>query len=458
MQVTTVFKLAAALTLSLAAAACDDEGGPCAGVDCGRGSCFTDGVEPFCSCFVGDVPVGLECVASSQGCDGVSCDGHGGCVEDGDGHPIGCRCDDGFHRSVDGFHCLPGEGADGDADADADAEMDADEPECSESAPCSSPERPFCDEGRCMGCLDDEHCLDFSDRRVCRSGDGVCVSCDEENVAHCPDTAPFCADNQCVACLEDQPDHCDTPTAPRCLDGRCQACEVHDDCSRFEGAPWCDHDLRSCVSCIDDSDVAESFCSAPERARCVDGECQPCEERGDCSQFDETETCGARSCVCHNDACVECAATADCPLRDLGLDCNLTTNTCVDACFRCGEDDDCMEELGPGFACVLELSGSLRCLQLVSGDDPGPGPPWKARELRAATSETRLVNVWAPPFEGTSCAAVEMLGDECETRANCGISGVDSDAQCNGEYCTYPCDDDANCYDGATCLGFQCEL
>ncbi len=113
--------------LLLLSAACDEEPtDACTDVDCGDGRCFVSGGEALCACFRSYIPVGLDCRPATDGCLGVTCEGHGHCVEDADSAALECDCDVGFTTTSDGFHCVPGDGPDGDADGDGDGDADAD--------------------------------------------------------------------------------------------------------------------------------------------------------------------------------------------------------------------------------------------------------------------------------------------------------------------------------------------
>lgn len=89
--------------------------------------------------------------------------------------------------------------------------------------------------------------------RFCDVTIGRCVECFNDN--DCPDDETYCSNR-----------------LGRCVPG----CQSDRDCS--EEKPECHR--RQCVECDRDSDCLRLF--GPDRARCEDFECRPCEHNGDC--------------------------------------------------------------------------------------------------------------------------------------------------------------------------------
>jgi hypothetical protein len=75
---------------------------PCEGITCsGHGQCVEDNGTPECRCDSGYHAVGLECVPNADPCQGVNCSGHGTCLNDGG--TARCDCDEGYE--ADGLEC-----------------------------------------------------------------------------------------------------------------------------------------------------------------------------------------------------------------------------------------------------------------------------------------------------------------------------------------------------------------
>ncbi len=163
----------------------------------------------------------------------------------------------------------------------------------------------------------------------------------------CPDAMPCdTAAGRCVECLEDE--HCED--GELCIDLSCGPCTVHEQCTA-EGAPWCEDGGGECVECLEDEHCEEGW-------SCVNGACTPeCEDAGDCAGTGRPhcnedlgicqECLEHQSCVdnddgrdwCNEDAeCVECLEHQNCVDNDDGRDWCNHGGECVDVepCARQG--------------------------------------------------------------------------------------------------------------------------
>jgi hypothetical protein len=149
-------------------------------------------------------------------------------------------------------------------------------------APCTDPDRPFCDDDGQYGI-----------GRTCIA-DPVSNPC--ETPAECtnPDR-PACFERRCVQC-GDSPD-C-AVTTPVC-DGAthlCMGCAIDDDCAPRAGTPRCLVASGACVACLDAGD-----CTVATSPVCDTGthECRACRADGECASGFCDETAG--SCVAEAD-------------------------------------------------------------------------------------------------------------------------------------------------------------
>ncbi len=155
---------------------------------------------------------------------------------------------------------------------------------CSEAALQCPANRPLCDYGVCVQCLDSFDCSEtapFCDGqghcRPCADGTDSCLvrgaltTCEDDS--QCTGTLdPICnvdgdpnTPNSCVECLVDG--DCPFPTAYCREDHVCVACLTDNDCGPPN--PFCSPTTNRCVTCLDDSQCASPlpFCSERE------GEC-----------------------------------------------------------------------------------------------------------------------------------------------------------------------------------------
>jgi hypothetical protein len=83
----------------------EDDIDACEGITCsGHGTCVENGGTIRCDCDPGYHAEGFECVENhGDPCEGVGCSGHGQCVADDQGQPT-CDCDSGYH--AEGLECV----------------------------------------------------------------------------------------------------------------------------------------------------------------------------------------------------------------------------------------------------------------------------------------------------------------------------------------------------------------
>lgn len=107
----------------------------------------------------------------SDKCEGVTCSGHGKCVTVY-GSPT-CACERGY--VADGLTCVEDTSQ---SDSNGESETGRNNTQTGTSCKASCPK--VCDEGECVECTDDRHCIG---RKICRSSDNKCVECKLD--AHC---------------------------------------------------------------------------------------------------------------------------------------------------------------------------------------------------------------------------------------------------------------------------------
>jgi hypothetical protein len=110
-------------------------------------------------------------------------------------------------------------------------------------------------------------------------------------------------------------------------------CEAMSDCADVSGRPFCDlageFDLKN--TCVADPSVCSIAlpCEIAGLPACVDGVCQECDDRADCTGHAGMPACGAAH------VCVECTENTDCPgarpFCDVG----------AEMCRGCAADDEC---------------------------------------------------------------------------------------------------------------------
>lgn len=471
-SITRCFATWALLMIGLSLVGCSDPTDPCTNVDCsGHGICFTNGSGAFCACFPGFAPNGHEC-RDDVPCLSEHCSLHGECVEV-DGFATGCRCDEGFVRSPDGYFCFlsSAPSTDGDADSDTDEDQDEDR-QCLENVDCPARSMSRCDllARQCTPCEEEDDCIHIEGPNLCvEGGSRYCAECTPGDISACDPQESLCdpSTNRCVQCLSS--DDCTDPAAQFCdaTSNLCVACSLDADCDHLPDRPACVE--GNCVACSEDAHcdhlpdrpvcvenncyacTSEQFEACPsESPHCFEGDhsCVACLENDHCenitaSRCDEaTHTC--RSCSedshcehlsvtehCDDSICVQCTSYAHCDISG-GLVCNYTTKLCVNACWSCSVDNECTAALGEGFRCESDWTGLFHCFQ----EPPTSGceRPWVERVL---TSEPP--NVCAPP-ETTTCQGIVEFGQvSCPPTDRCGEDAVPGDGECVEDYCSYRC-------------------
>jgi hypothetical protein len=427
-------KLVGAVLMSvfLGLAGCDDGGGddPGPGGTGGGGAC--EGIERVCN-------TDKDC-PSLQVCS----------TECGE-----CVVDKGSKRCVDTSDCTIGEacrvpeGKDETRCVRVVCERDED---CAEDEACQE-QRGACVPGDCreLGCPEGNQC---------RTHDGVCVECLNNN--HCAGTdRPFCDE-----------------TANTCVE-----CEYDGDC----GSGKCDHHV--CVDCVTDAD-----CTAPARFCRDDGACVECRTDDDCFGVECLDSGRCDLGPIAGEMCDpgrKCAPGYVCLGEDPGI--------CLQPCNpyepACGEGDVCalygdgqgylaMEGPRPAGVCV-ENDGGLG-ENAVCDDTHTCRADLLCLRTDPTTSRCRLpCNPGAASTCGTGleceglavgsgnrdvgfCQEPSTWLDECTSNEDCGEGlgcrlGYDSDAKEPLTYCDYtdatggalaPCDEDEDCLSGI-CLGYD---
>ncbi|MBN1769967.1 MAG: hypothetical protein JXB32_01800 [Deltaproteobacteria bacterium] len=305
------------------AAGCDstNDSDPCRGVGCSsHGRCYPASGAPYCFCFGGYHPEGLDCVANDPDdpCLGVDCTGHGSCSVVGDDPE--CACDPGYHHP-DGYalHCFADE-TDGPLDADADA--DADALPCGTTTDCV----PFEDGDPCNGtlsCVGGRCVIDPATVVRCdASGDGPC------GTNRCDPATGLCAMDYLTSSTECRPGDGDCDVAESCS-GDSAACP--DDAVRPSGY-LCRPRENPCD--------AREFCNGTSPDCPADA---PMPNRTICGT-DDPEICCANDVVsgCTSWVPADCHVCQDgaCVLHDDEFDAECTP-TCATIGRLCGESTSC---------------------------------------------------------------------------------------------------------------------
>ncbi|NOZ02373.1 MAG: LamG domain-containing protein [Deltaproteobacteria bacterium] len=321
----------------------------CAGDSCKPVGCESDqdceGDLPHCNKVTG---MCVECVADAQ-CPGVLkvCnDAVGvcvGCLDDGD-CPVDLP-----HCRDQGLYCVGCL-----KDDDCAEPTPVCEPfifqcvQCTSPGDCHNP-LPVCDTAihACRGCKDQSECAGSLTGWMCDQGSGRCVSCLNDD--HCLPPAPMCdlEEGKCVACGSDQ--DCADPT-PKCdpIGGGCVECLQAGDCAQDAWSCNMEHKCVECAKDQDCKDPAKPYCS-PFTSKC-----------GECVTNDDCQMPGKPACDQDNGVCAECLGSWDCVFPS--PTCDVATKTCVECvssancpsaepicadegfCVECLQDDDCGAE------------------------------------------------------------------------------------------------------------------
>jgi len=263
---------------------------PCQGVTCGgHGICVDLGDSARCVCNQGYHEEGLDCVGDIGVCDGIDCSGHGRCViQDG---RAACLCDSGYH-SV-GTDCVSdSSGCDG--------------VDCSGHGTCGvlADGSPIC------SCLPGYH-NDGPTACVPDPGSGKCATdadCDDQNV---------CTDDVCEAAGDCRHDF----NQDTCDDGL--YCTVNDAC---DGAGSCSGDPRDC---------------SEASGVCIQGVCN--EQAGQCEGQPAADgtPCDDGDPATHSDVC--------------------TGMSCAGTAYSCSDNNVCTDDIYHGDGTCSYLNNNLPC-------------------------------------------------------------------------------------------------
>ncbi len=126
----------------------------------------------------------------------------------------------------------------------------------------------------------------------------------------CPDEKPFCENERCVECLDDldcesNTQHCENNECISCPEGKiwsgtaCVDCMTDTDCADTFDTPICKTDEHICVECMADEDCLAKGTENPI-CNTTEGKCEPCPEG-------ESWKKSAQGCVAY-----ECRTNEDC--------------------------------------------------------------------------------------------------------------------------------------------------
>jgi hypothetical protein len=418
----------------------EQEPDPCNGVTCsGHGECVNLNGKPFCQCEPPYKPSasGKECKLA---CENVICSAHGICAEF-EGQPQ-CICESGYLVTADGKSCV----IDGD--------------------PCSGIN--CCGKGTC---------------KVDGQGEPYC-ECTGGTTPH--EKNPLCCTSPCEVVDECSGRMC-TEENDCCGFGKCKVDEDGDAYCECEYAYRMDlYDRTCCVrtgepleagqTCWSGTDCKTNFCliySGDETGYCskrdcatnsecrnfsIDGNAMCCEDIGGenyacfklgsgCNCGDSSGGCGA-SCACQSEtACganFVCLASAAAGLDDPNAYCSKQCNTHED-CNQCTDPDEpntaflceaigggqkyCQPQRDEGCTRAGDCTGDEACIPFLSADG------------------TALIG---------QCAAAGGLptGAKCDSNADPNL--LPDDERCAGFYCMYGycselCEFDSDCPEGMRC-------
>lgn len=275
--------------------------------------------------FVGTASIAALLIAchgnfESDPCRGVTCSGHGVCLDNDD--VAVCLCDPGYAPSASSLECVA-DGTDGDGDSDVDSDVDGDSDSDADVEPCV-PSTEICNEvdDDCDGVVDEGFDL-TRDPENCGSCGNICPVDPTNASSWCiPEGCVIECDFGSVNCNDDLDDGCETRLG---TPDSCGGCD--DPCP--EDRPLCEYDPTLGYACVTDCVPPEIACSGS----CVDistnvahcGECS-----GVCTAPPHASpTCSAGECgyVCDPDF-GDCETTVD-----DGCETSLRS---VDNCGRCG--------------------------------------------------------------------------------------------------------------------------
>lgn len=333
-------------------------------------------------------------------------------------------------------------GGDGDGDGDPNAII------CESRNDCPDPANYEC-QGVCLQlCADDLACppTAFCDDGFCRTGcrpgtcegDQICIdgTCqDRANATTCGskcdcDPGQVCTNEVC----QDPPGECNS--SADCGRGPDDQCEAFA-CNGFtKQCFW-----PNAPACVDDDDC--TF-----RPNCEEGcTCTPsglCVSNADCTPETETADCGAAAYCTMDLVCDPLpACTSDAQCSDLGLVCNLASQTC-ERPNPCSGPADCTT--APATYCDT-AQDPARCVI-----------PTCMNGGITCTPDTQTCN----QFTG-ACDPVSMGGDTCTSNAECSNAPWPNTEYCNVPFgqqmgtCQTGCQNNLSCPDGQSCNGaHQC--
>ena len=388
---------------------------------------------------------------------------------------------------------------------------------CVKDADCKDPGAPRCrvSSGRCVACLEDDHCVGHPEGTRCDDGRCGCSQdshcelasawgshcvgvgqqrrCGCVNHSDCPVNrhGPVCnveiqrctctsgylctisphttcarphagaAYRQCRRPCTSDGDCASIPGLPRCVKGQCAQCTTKLDCA--PATPHCDT-KNHCAQCLTDAhcSVDAPLCDTSR------GRCAQCLSHGDCSNSLDGGTCLEGSCGCtsHSDCkgmtwgstChpvlrrCSCLSDAGCKGVASGPTCDHTLHKCV--CKTAGQ---CK---APNVQCALPYLGAAyrHCQPSCKADADCTGKPGLARcDLKSGVCLPCLTDADCAgrPFAKICDVSTAVMGCvQCRQDSHCGAASLG--AKCSSSEGVCYCAADAQC---ATNLnGNRCHL
>lgn len=183
---------------------------------------------------------------------------------------------------------------------------------CLTSMTCAanSPTTPFCDNKKCVQCMQHSQCT--AAKPICDAMTKTCVTCSGNLCATAAPGTPVCRSN-----------------------GMCGECNVKADCAMKTGTPACLESEGKCVACTLDSEC-------PDAKPICDQTSHTCAACGSAAQCKAKNGVNAPACATtgpDQGKCVECTMHSDCTLA--------TKPVCVaNVCTACTSDKQCADKSG----------------------------------------------------------------------------------------------------------------
>ncbi|MHC4836566.1 MAG: hypothetical protein ACYTF3_00040 [Planctomycetota bacterium] len=339
--------------------------------------------------------------------------------------------------------------------------------ECGDEGRACFGERPYCVEGRCVECRDDDvDCENNDDGSRNQCVNRICRRCDPADHAGCGGNQLCCGfaceatgpagNQQCEVCDT----ACDVAATNVCAGRNCR-CGGGAPCDG--DTPLCDDARGTCVQCLRDADCA----GHPNGGQCVNNTCEACDPN-------TNDGCGGNQLCCSAGGDdFRCEATGpgngqQCEACDVAC-VVLETNRCAGRNCRCGNGAPCDEpnpvcddEAGTCVECTTDVHcngrpGGGQCVDNICRPcDPGDHAGCRGDQLCCDFQCENTSN-------DTQCTACEQScgpeADRCTNRGcACGVGAACGGGTpfCVDEGCV-ECRGNGDCANNELCCGGTCE-